>query len=162
MRVIDLAGSARMPAASVVFAMLLAGCGTTVTGFDFAEFEVIAETAFAPSLEIDLADFTLLDSGVYIQDEVVGGGASAELGTTLDLRYTGWLSNGTEFDAGTFAFLMGSNQVIPGFEFGIVGMKVGGVRRMIIPPALAYGARGSGPVPGGAIVIFRVELDSVT
>ena len=141
---------------------LLAGCETTFTStLDEVVFEVIGQTPLASSLEIDLADFTKLETGVYIQDLVEGGGAIVTSGTSPTVRYTGWLADGTEFDAGTFSFTMGAQEVIAGFERGMLGMKVGGTRRIIIPPELAYGPRGSGPVPGGAIVIFRVELAEV-
>lgn len=140
---------------------VLAGCETTISGPGFVTFEVIEQTTFSPSLEIDLGDFTRLETGVYIQDLVQGSGAVVASGTSATLVYTGWLSNGTEFDSGTFTFAVESGEVILGFDQGVLGMKVGGTRRIIIPPELAYGSRGSGPVPGGAIVIFRVELVDV-
>jgi len=138
--------------------VLLCGCETTVTGPELPPFQVIEETTFAAGLEIDLTQFTRLETGVYIQDVVVGTGSVLEAGTSANLEYTGWLSDGTEFDSGTFGFTVGSLETIPGFEQGMLGMKAGGTRRIIIPPDLAYGQRGSGPVPGGAIVIFRVKL----
>jgi FKBP-type peptidyl-prolyl cis-trans isomerase FkpA len=140
-------------------AALLAGCGTTVTSsLDDVVFQVIEETTFDPSLDIDLSEFTRLETGVYIQDVVEGDGASVGPGTSAVLDYTGWLSDGQEFDSGKFTFTVGAGDVIAGFEQGMLGVKVGGTRRLIIPPELAYGPRGSGPVPGGAIVIFRVVL----
>ena len=145
-----------------VLTSLLAGCGTTITtDLDDVVMQVIEETTFDPSLDIDLSEFTRLETGVYIQDVVEGDGASVGTGTTADVVYTGWLSDGQEFDAGTFTFSVGAEEVIPGFEQGMIGAKVGGTRRIIIPPELAYGPRGSGPVPGGAIVIFRVEVTKV-
>ncbi|HSG09571.1 MAG TPA: FKBP-type peptidyl-prolyl cis-trans isomerase [Longimicrobiales bacterium] len=142
-------------------AVVTVACGTTFTGPDFVTFEVIGETPFAASLDIDLSTFTRLESGVYIQDVAEGSGAVLSQGTSGTVAYTGWLADGTEFDSGTFSFTVGSLEVIPGFEQGVLGTKAGGIRRIIIPPELAYGARGSGPVPGGAIVIFRVELVEV-
>jgi FKBP-type peptidyl-prolyl cis-trans isomerase len=81
------------------------------------------------------------------------------------MNYTGWLVDGTEFDtqdAYDFVYLGQGDRFIPGFEIGIDAMAQGGVRRIIIPPALAYGAQGVGPIPPGAIVIFEVEFVSVT
>jgi peptidylprolyl isomerase len=147
----------------VILAAALAGCGTSITtSLDEIVLEVIEETTFAAALDIDLADFTRLETGVYIQDEVVGTGDAAVFGTRANLTFVGWLSDGTQFDSGPFEFLLGNSETILGFEQAILGMRSGGVRRMVIPPALAYGVRGSGPVPGGAIVIYRVELVDVT
>jgi FKBP-type peptidyl-prolyl cis-trans isomerase FkpA len=98
----------------------------------------------------------------------VGGGAEATTGKTATVNYTGWLYNGlaadnkgSQFDSGSFSFIVGTNQVIPGFSNGVTGMKVGGSRRMIIPPNLAYGASGSGPIPPNASLVFDVELVGV-
>lgn len=154
-------GGATSLTSIVVLTALLAACETSITLPDSGEFEVIGTTALAASLDIDLTEFTRLESGVYIQDVTPGTGAVLQQGTSANLEYTGWLSNGTEFDSGTFYFTVGSLEVIPGFELGMLGMKAGGVRRIIVPPALGYGLRGSGPVPGGAIVIFRVNLVEV-
>lgn len=154
-------GGATSPRSIVALTALLAACGTTITLPDSGEFEVIGTTTLAASLDIDLAEFTRLESGVYIQDVTPGTGAALEQGTSANLEYTGWLSDGTEFDSGTYYFTVGSLEVIPGFELGLLGARGGGVRRIIIPPALGYGLRGSGPVPGGAIVIFRVTLVEV-
>lgn len=151
------------PALSLwTFGLLAAVGGVTAcgdaTGPD-ADFQVIEEVTFAPSLGIDLAEFERLNTGVYIKDEVVGEGEELVWGDRADeVNYTGWLVDGTLFDSGTFGFQMGTNRVIPGFEQGMFGMKAGGVRRIIIPPVLAYGAEGTGSIPPGAILIFEVEL----
>ncbi|MBV8665936.1 MAG: FKBP-type peptidyl-prolyl cis-trans isomerase [Burkholderiaceae bacterium] len=106
-------------------------------------------------------------------DTVVGTGATAQAGNTVTVNYTGWLYNssaanyeGTEFDSSaahgsTFTFLLGAGQVIPGWDQGVVGMKVGGTRTLIIPASLAYGATGSGPIPPNAALVFSVQLVSV-
>ncbi len=77
------------------------------------------------------------------------------------MAYTGWLTDGTTFDSGAFSFVLGAGQVVRGFDEGVTGMRVGGVRRIIIPPALGYGSQGSGPVPPDSIMIFRIELRSI-
>ncbi len=97
------------------------------------------------------------------QDTLVGTGKEAKSGDTVSVQYLGTLMDGTKFDSsydrGTpFEFTLGAHQVIPGWELGIVGMKVGGKRLLTIPPELAYGASGYGPIPANATLKFTVEL----
>lgn len=97
-------------------------------------------------------------------DSVVGTGAAAKLGDTVAILYKGSLQNGTVFDSSEahknkpLIFALGSHKVIPGMEQGIVGMKVGGTRIIVIPPALGYGARGYGPIPSNETITFKVQL----
>ncbi len=103
---------------------------------------------------------------VKIEDLVVGTGAEAKVGSTLTVNYTGTLENGTVFDSSygkaPFDFPLGAGQVIPGWDTGLVGMKVGGHRRLTIPPELGYGAQGAGTsIPPNATLIFEVELVAV-
>lgn len=101
-------------------------------------------------------------------DVRVGTGAEASTGRAVTVNYTGWLYNasatdnkGTRFDAGAFTFTVGSG-VIQGFSQGVIGMRVGGIRRVIIPPSLGYGSQGSPPaIPGNATLIFEIELLAV-
>src|SRR3569623_1088334 len=96
------------------------------------------------------------------QDEAVGTGNSAQLGDTLTVNYTGKLQDGTVFDTSVgkrpIQFVLGAGQVIPGRDQGLQGMKVGGTRLMVIPPDLAYGAAGYGPIPPNSTLIFEVDL----
>jgi FKBP-type peptidyl-prolyl cis-trans isomerase len=107
------------------------------------------------------------DSGeVTIDDLVVGTGATAVAGDNLTVNYTGWLADGTKFDSSydrgqTYSFRLGAGQVIRGWDMGVPGMKVGGKRRLIIPPSLAYGSSGNGPIPPNATLKFEVELVSI-
>lgn len=109
------------------------------------------------------------DSGtVTIEEIVVGTGATAVVGNTVTVNYTGMFTNGVKFDSSLdpgrtpIQFQLGSNQVIAGFSQGIVGMKVGGKRRMTIPPSLAYGSAGRPPtIPGNATLVFEVDLVSI-
>jgi len=99
-----------------------------------------------------------------IEDKAVGLGAVAETGKTVTVHFTGWLANGTRFDSSKehgrpFKFQLGVGDVIKGWDQGVVGMKVGGVRRLIIPPRLAYGEnRVSNIIPPNATLVFDVEL----
>jgi len=103
---------------------------------------------------------------VKIEDLVVGTGAEAKVDSTLTVNYTGTLANGTVFDSSygkaPFDFSLGAGQVIPGWDKGLVGMKVGGHRRLTIPPELGYGAQGAGAsIPPNATLIFDIELIAV-
>ena len=99
-----------------------------------------------------------------IEDLNVGAGAEAVAGKTVSVHYTGWLTNGTKFDSSVdrgqpFSFSLGAGQVIQGWDKGVAGMKVGGKRKLTIPPELGYGARGAGRViPPNATLVFEVEL----
>jgi FKBP-type peptidyl-prolyl cis-trans isomerase len=100
-----------------------------------------------------------------IKDIVVGKGAEAKAGDTVKVHYVGTLSSGEEFDAskkhGTepFTFDLGKGRVIKGWDEGVAGMKVGGKRKLTIPPHLGYGARGAGPkIPPNSTLVFEVEL----
>ena len=110
-------------------------------------------------------------SGLQYEDTTPGTGATATAGQRVSVHYTGWLFNdgvqGGKFDSSKdrgqpFQFGLGAGQVIKGWDEGVQGMKVGGVRRMVIPAALGYGARGAGGViPPNATLLFEVELLAV-
>src|SRR5262245_17146688 len=121
--------------------------------------------ATAPSSSTSSAPFSQTDLRV-------GTGADAVNGRRLSVQYTGWLydtsqagNKGRQFDTsagrGPFMFTLGAGQVIRGWDLGVVGMKVGGQRRLIIPPELGYGSSGSGSIPGNATLLFEVELVEV-
>ncbi len=98
---------------------------------------------------------------LVVQDLTVGTGATAADGDTLNVRYVGTLDNGSQFEAGTFSFRLGSGQVIAGWDQGLVGMKVGGKRRLIIPPGLAYGSVQYGTIPANSTLHFDIDLISI-
>jgi FKBP-type peptidyl-prolyl cis-trans isomerase FkpA len=107
-------------------------------------------------------------SGLIYEDIETGTGAGAQSGQKAKVHYTGWLKNGRKFDSSKdrndpFEFTLGAGQVIKGWDEGVVGMKVGGKRRLTIPSVLGYGARGAGEViPPNAELIFEVELIDVS
>jgi len=103
-------------------------------------------------------------SGLQYEDITIGSGATATAGNLVSVHYTGWLMDGTKFDSSKdrnepFDFNLGAGQVIKGWDEGVQGMQVGGVRKLTIPAALGYGARGAGGViPANATLIFEVEF----
>lgn len=114
--------------------------------------------------ETKVNKMTTTDSGLKYVDVVVGKGASPTRGKQVKVHYTGTLENGTKFDSSVdrkkpFSFIIGIGQVIKGWDEGVMGMKVGGKRKLVIPANLGYGARGAGGViPPNATLLFDVEL----
>jgi FKBP-type peptidyl-prolyl cis-trans isomerase len=104
---------------------------------------------------------------LVVEDLVVGTGATAAAGNTLTVNYTGTFTDGTKFDSSLdpgrtpFQFVLGAGQVIAGWDQGLVGMKVGGKRKLTIPPELAYGSTGRGSIPPNATLVFVVDLISI-
>ncbi len=100
---------------------------------------------------------------LIIKDVVVGAGKEAVNGSMVSVHYTGVFENGTKFDSSRdrgepFTFKLGAGQVIQGWDQGVLGMKVGGKRNLVIPSDLAYGPNDYGPIPGGSTLMFEVEL----
>ena len=129
--------------------------------------------ALAWSTSTDAADkpgdgtpgkLNITDSGLEYIDQAVGTGREAGPGDTAMVDYTGWLEDGTKFDSShdhgkPFSFRVGAGQVIKGWDEGVTGMKVGGKRKLMVPPHLGYGGRGAGGViPPNAKLTFEVEL----
>jgi FKBP-type peptidyl-prolyl cis-trans isomerase FkpA len=113
----------------------------------------------------NMADQTVTtESGLQYVDMVVGSGRQPEIGDTASVHYTGWLADGKKFDSSVdrkepFSFRVGAGQVIKGWDEGVMGMKIGGKRKLTIPPQLGYGPRGAGGViPPNATLTFDVEL----
>lgn len=125
----------------------------------------IQDTEFAPSLGVDLSTMTRTSTGLYYRDITVGTGAVAQNGQTVGVYYQGWLPSGSRFDFRTsgapYDFVLGTGNVIKGWHQGIVGMRVGGKRQLVIPPSLGYGAAGRGSIPPNAVMVFEVEVRTV-
>jgi len=131
---------------------------------------VIAAMAAAAACGDDSTPTSATPRGEYSQTDLrVGSGAEATSGKRVSVNYTGWLYNpsgqdgkGQQFDSssgrGAFSFTLGASQVISGWDRGVAGMRVGGMRRLILPPELGYGASGNGPIPGNATLVFDIEL----
>jgi len=106
-------------------------------------------------------------SGLTIEDLIVGTGDAASAGQKVSVHYTGWTVDGKKFDSSkdrgqAFLFSLGRGEVIRGWDEGVAGMKVGGKRKLTIPPDLGYGSRGAGKViPPNATLLFEVELLAV-
>lgn len=135
-------------------------CGDDPTDPDITKIE------FAPELGIDLSQMTRTPSGLYVQDLTVGTGATAQAGDILSVLYSGWLANGTQFGLADdptdpLIFQLGVGDVIQGWDEGVVGMREGGRRRLVIPPKLGYGSRPNGPIPANSVLVFEVELLTV-
>jgi FKBP-type peptidyl-prolyl cis-trans isomerase len=109
-------------------------------------------------------DNVAASSDLVIDDQAVGEGEAAKNGDRVTVHYTGWLLDGKKFDSSKdhgkpLDFTLGGGEVIPGWDQGVAGMKVGGKRKLTIPPKLGYGARGAGGViPPNATLVFEVEL----
>lgn len=127
------------------------------------EVELVEVKPLLLPTEISEGDFTETESGLRYYDIVEGDGAEAATGDTVTVNYTGWLTDNVKFDSSLdsgvpFPFTLGTGSVIPGWDEGVAGMKVGGKRQLVIPAELGYGETGSGAIPPGATLIFEVEL----
>ena len=114
--------------------------------------------------EKKVSDMSTPVTSLQIEDTKIGSGAEAQPGQMVSVHYTGTLMDGTKFDSSRdrnepFEFRLGAGNVIPGWDQGVKGMKVGGTRKLTIPPSLAYGSRGYSPViPPNAALKFDIEL----
>ena len=132
---------------------------------------VLAVVTAAAACGSDTAPSVVTTTAPYSANDLVAGtGATAVNGSRVTVGYTGWLhdssrtdAKGTQFESNPagFTFVLGTNAVIVGWDRGVLDMRVGGQRRLVIPPDLAYGSRGSGPIPPNATLVFDVTLLNV-
>jgi peptidylprolyl isomerase len=102
------------------------------------------------------------ETTVIKKDVKIGTGATVSNGKKITVKYTGKLVDGSVFDKGSFTFTVGKSEVISGFDAGVVGMKVGGIRDLTIPPQVGYGPMGSPPtIPGNALLYFNIEVQKI-
>ena len=145
--------------------LLLGACGDESGGGTADEDETAAAEA---GDECETDSEVTLDSGLRYTDIECGDGEEASRGDSVEVHYVGTLENGKKFDSSrdrgqTLPVQLGAGQVIPGFEEGILGMKVGGIREVTIPPDLGYGEAGAPPaIPPNATLIFEIELVSIS
>ena len=145
--------SRRIAAAIISLAIVSCKSATAPSGSNPA-----ADT-YAAALGVNIAQMTKVSDALYTQDLVVGTGAVLASGDSISVTYTGWLVNGTQFDSHVaFQTRIGVRHVIDGWDLGLVGIRVGGKRRLVIGSDLAYGAPGQGPIPPNSTIVFDVQL----
>ena len=123
--------------------------------------------AVADDTNGDSGEWVELKKGVKIKDLVVGDGDEVKRGKNVSVHYTGWLEDGTKFDSSydsgaSYAFKLGDGRVVQGWEIGLIGMRKGGKRQILVPPKMGYGGRGvPGRIPKNATLLFEIELLAV-
>ena len=149
-------------AAAAALLLAAAGCGSAGTPFEALARDP-SEVTYASSLGVNLEEMTRSPTGLYYQTLREGRGTEvAAAGDALLVHYTGWTRNGARFDRSPdgrpLEVVLGEGKVIPGFEEGLGGMRLGEERLLVIPHELAYGSRRIGDIPPYAILVFRIEL----
>jgi FKBP-type peptidyl-prolyl cis-trans isomerase FkpA len=128
---------------------------------------VPATETYAASLGVNIASMTKINDNLYIKDLVVGSGVVVLANHSASVFYTGWLTNGTQFDTDIgvgkteLSFLFGTGAVIAGWDQGMLGMRVGGTRLIVVGSTLGYGFNGLGSIPPSATLVFNVQVTSV-
>ena len=115
----------------------------------------------AESLGIDLDSMTETASGLFYRDDVEGTGEAAAMGDVVTVSYTGWLAKANEFDSGQLHITLGETALIDGFTEGVIGMKLGGTRTIVMPSSLGYGSGGAGQIPGDAVLVFELMVTAL-
>jgi FKBP-type peptidyl-prolyl cis-trans isomerase FkpA len=123
------------------------------------------EVTYDPALDIDLDRMTRTESGLYLQDLEEGTGETVQAGDEFTAHFLGWFPDGTLFQTTVGGDPMTARvgpELLPGWIEGIPGMRVGGIRRLVVPPGLAFGTRGDPPeIPGNAVLVFEIQLLSI-
>jgi len=125
----------------------------------------LSAITYAPALGVEPAAMSRTPRGVLYRDLTPGTGEPVGAGKLVAIHYVGTLPDGTQFDANgpsdpPYEFPLGAGKVVPGFEEAVTGMRVGGKRQVVIPPALGYGAQANGPIPANSVLVFTIDLVS--
>lgn len=147
----------------LVGGLVIGACRPGADRLDTGPAASIETTAFARSLEVDLTAMKTTASGLFYRDLTEGSGPEVRPGQLVSVHYLGSFPDGKPFDRNMgsdvpFRFRVGHGEVIPGWDEGVAGMRVGGRRQLILPGHLGYGAAGSGPIPPDATLVFLVEV----
>ena len=161
-------------ASGALLALALAACTTDQPGggqpaeeqAPAHPMDAVTIETYADSLRVDLALMQRTETGLYVLDIAAGEGEPVQAGQKVKMEYTGWLPNGRRFDTSEgkqpYEFTVGRGEVIKGWDEGVLGMKLGGKRRIIVPPRLAYGDEGAGGyIPPSAVLVFDLQLVAV-
>ena len=153
--------------AGIVAAVTLSACQNPAGSLAGVETNPLV-AQYDSSLGVTISAYQVTTNGAFTFDSIIGGGAVANVGKTVKLRYTGYLTNGLIFDKNTnvatdsiLTFIIGGGAVIQGFDEGLVGMRQGGKRMVIMPPTLGYGSVARAGIPANSILIFSISLTTV-
>ncbi|MDP1629654.1 MAG: FKBP-type peptidyl-prolyl cis-trans isomerase [bacterium] len=140
----------------IIMAVIFVGFGLIFSGEDRTD-------SLAPASVLTAPEFSENQNGLQIKDIITGSGAEAKNGDLLTVNYVGALLDGVKFDSSydrnqPFQFTLGAGQVIKGWDLGVLGMKVGGKRKLVIPSEFGYGSQAVGTIPPNSTLIFEVEL----
>jgi len=113
---------------------------------------------YAADLQVDLSEMAKLPAGVLYRDVRPGDGPDVVLGDSVEIGFLGWLPNGVLADSGGAVFRVGTGAVLVGIDAALPGMKVGGLRKLVLSPGLAFGPDGNAGIPPGAVLVYDVEL----
>jgi FKBP-type peptidyl-prolyl cis-trans isomerase len=147
---------------AMLWLALVAGCAGA-PGTDSAD--LVQRTSFGADADVQLERMTLHERGFYFRELAVGTGAIGEPGRLVQVSYVVRLADGRAVDQATpqapLRFRVGDRSMIPAFDAAVRDMREGGTRQLVVPPRLGYGARGSGPVPGNAVLVIVMRLERV-
>ena len=113
---------------------------------------------YAADLQVDLSEMAKLPEGVLYRDVRAGEGVVVGPGDSVEIRYRGWLPNGTLVDSAAIGVRIGAGDVLPGLDAGLPGMKVGGVRKLVLSPGLGFGGEGAYGIPPASVLVYDLEL----